>query len=147
MKSNRGEKRGKSPLGGVKVVAEMLAHLDEVSRKRLLANVAQKDAELASDLEEHLFGFEEIARLDTKGLQVLLRETPIPILALALRNASESFLETVLANLSKKAGALIQDEMESQGKRKLSEVERAQAQVIRLAKKLDAAGKITLPGH
>jgi len=119
----------------MKAVLEMLEGLTVDERKNLLARVAQRDPRLAREIEERIYSFEMIVRLDAAELQKLLRETPRPTLALALRSASEEIQAAVFGNLSVRAADELREEIRVSGPRKLSDVRAAQAAIAELARK------------
>jgi flagellar motor switch protein FliG len=135
--------KSKSNVGGVEAVAEMLNLMDAADRERLLGEVAKRDAELASKIEEHLFVFEHLADFEDSSLQILLREVPPEVLALSLRSTSDAVKTAIFKNISARAGNALREELESATPRKLSDVEGAQARILIIAKSLLSAGKIS----
>lgn len=119
----------------MKAVLEMLEGLGAGERKLLLARVAERDARLAREIEERIFGFEWIVKLEAAEMQMLLRETPRPMLALALRAASEEIQAAVFGNLSARAAEELREEIRGSGPRKLADVRAAQTSIARLARK------------
>lgn len=137
------DKKGRpAPHGGVRGIAEMLNLMDDESRERLLANVAQRDPSLADNIRKQMFVFEDLTKLGPLAMQTLLREIPHQILVLALRNASVAVKEFFYQNLSEKMGTLLREEVDEQGLKRVTDIEVAQAEIIKLLKRLIAEGKI-----
>ncbi len=129
---------------GVNAVAEMLNWMDPETRKRLMENLARQDSNLAQTLESKVFGFENLIQFDDRSLQHLLREIPYQKLALALRKVPEELKARILKNLSETASQLVLEEMEAQGKQKLSDVHSMQREIAQVAQQLIKEGKIQL---
>ena len=125
-----------SPLGGVRVAAHMLSGLDAEVRARILANIAKRDSKLAAEIQKNLFTFDDITRLSSWDIQKLLQKTPLTDLALALRNAPEEIKDFVFKNLSQRTGKLLQDEIQTLGPRRVSEIEAEQNKIVSIAKEL-----------
>lgn len=147
--SGNGGKR----LGGPAAVAAMLSSLDALGSggeagkaKALLQAIAEKHPDLASEIEELLFVFEDVAKLDDASLQKLLAQVPVKTLTHALKAASSGLQQRVFANMSPRAGERLRDDMDSLQKLKRSEAEAAQQEIARLARTLLDKGEIALPG-
>lgn len=95
-------------------------------------------------LEDLMFVFGNLADLDNKGMQLLLREVTSDQLAIALKGADELVREKVFSNMSKRAKEMLVEDMESRGPTKLSDVEEAQKNILAAAKQLADDGKISL---
>ncbi|HAR41721.1 MAG TPA: hypothetical protein DCS07_03690 [Bdellovibrionales bacterium] len=127
---------GKSPLGGVRAAANMLSGLDAAARARILANIAQRDPKLAAEIQKNLFTFEDLTRLSTWDIQKLMSKIPMNILALALRNSPQEIKDFAFQNLSERTGKILQEEIQTLGPRRVSEIEAAQEKIVALAKEL-----------
>lgn len=126
----------KPKLSGVAAVADMLNLMDASDRERLLADVAKRDPALATQIEEQLFTFESLSRLDDPTLQSLLHRVPQAILGLALRTATAELKASIFRNLSLRTAAALREEIETSPPRKLSDVHAAQAAIVAIAKSL-----------
>lgn len=131
-------------IGGVKVVAEMLNHLDAESRERILGNVAARDSALVDNIRKEMFVFADLAKLEDRELQLLLREVPEKKLALALRKAPQDVMLRFFANLSERMALRVKEEIITMGPQKVADVEFAQGEIIAIAKRLEDEGKIVL---
>lgn len=93
-----------------------------------------------------MFVFEDLAELDDRGMQTLLREVPSGILITALKGAEPAIREKIFANMSKRAADMMRDDLEVKGPVRLSEVDAAQKEVLAAARKLADAGQLSLGG-
>lgn len=93
-----------------------------------------------------MFTFEDLRKLDDRSLQVLFRDIERDTLAIAMKNASEDLRSRVFANMSERAAKMLQEDLESKGPLRLSEVESAQREILATAQKLDREGAIILRG-
>lgn len=143
-KSSHPHSKGSPLKGGVDGVADMMNELDPEHRERLLANVAQRDPSLAQKIRDQMFVFEDLSRLNDPSIQTLLREIPSELWAIALRNAPSEFQEVILRNLTKRARAVMEEDIQGTGPQLLSKVQEAQRKIVALAKKLEGAGKLSL---
>ncbi|QWR77775.1 flagellar motor switch protein FliG [Candidatus Magnetomonas plexicatena] len=133
-------------VGGVKKVAQILNSIDKATEELILENIESHDYELADAIRQFMFVFEDLTRLDDRGIQMVLKEVSTEDLSLALKTASEGLKEKVFKNMSKRAAEILKDEMESKGPVRVSEVEKSQQNIIKIARKLSEEGKIILPG-
>ena len=132
--------------GGVESVASMLNVIDRATERNLLENLAQEDPDLVEEIRRRMFVFDDIAKLADKDVQSILKEVETSQWALALKGASEDLKETILGNLSKRAGDLLREEIDYLGPVKLSEVEKMQQQIVDVTRRLEDAGELTLHG-
>ena len=128
----------------IRDLAKMFNVMDPEHREKLLKDVALKDPDLVSAILEQFFGFEDIAQMEPKYLQILLQKVPSSQLILALRNAAPPFIETILGQLSKRTAEELKEQLSSQGPQKLTAVQAAQAEIVKLAKELEGQGKLLL---
>ncbi|MBF0592076.1 MAG: flagellar motor switch protein FliG [Nitrospirae bacterium] len=133
-------------VGGVKKVAQILNQTDKSTEELILDNIESHDYELADSIRQLMFVFEDLARLDARGIQMVLKEISTEDLSLALKTASEGLKDKMFKNMSKRAAEILKEDMEVRGPVKLSEVEKAQQNIIKKARELGEEGKIVLPG-
>jgi flagellar motor switch protein FliG len=129
---------------GAKLVAEIMNVADEAVEARVLAHLDAQAPEVADTIRGLMFTFEDLLRLDDRGMQMLLKDVARDELMLALKTASPAMRDKVLANLSQRAAEILQDDMSTMGPARLKDVERAQAGIVAAARRLDAEQKITL---
>mgnify|MGYP001610868989 CR=1 FL=1 len=121
---------------GVEAVAEMLNQLEPAERQKMLENIAARDPVLAKKIQDKLFIFENLLTFEDALLQLVLKEIPQPVLALALRAASDELKGLVFRNLTKRAAEAVQEEIASSAPRKLSEVREAQKKIAEIAQSI-----------
>lgn len=138
------ESMSKEPKTGVKAVVEILNNLDTAHREKLLQEISEREPRLAEEIKKHLFVFEDFLKIAPKELQLLIRSIPPSRLALALRKATNELKNMFFENMSKRASQSLQDEIQQLGPQKLSDVQKAQNEIIEAAKKLETEGKILL---
>jgi flagellar motor switch protein FliG len=135
--------RGKA-LGGAQPVADMLNYVDKATEERVLSGITEFDPELAESVRGLMFVFEDLAQIDGRSMQVLIREVGKDKWVLALRTASPQLKEKIFTNMSERAGTLLREELESNGPVRLRDVEKAQKDVLDLARELEADGQLFL---
>lgn len=131
-------------LGGVEMAANILNQMDRTRESELLGAIEERNPELAEKIRQLMFTFEDLLKIDDRGIQVLLKEISSEDLALALKGASEEIREKIFSNMSERAKAMLKEDMEAMGPVRVSEVEKAQQKIAMLAKKLESEGKIVL---
>jgi flagellar motor switch protein FliG len=130
--------------GGVHSVAEILNVADRGTGRALMENLAQEDAELVEEIRRLMFIFEDLCKLSDKDIQNVLKNIETNQWAMALKGASADLKQKILGNMSTRAAANLQEEMEFLGSVKLSEVEGVQQQIVDVVRKLEDAGEITV---
>ena len=133
-------------LGGPKAAAEILNRLETSRSGSILEQIRESEPELAEKVQEKMFVFDDLAKLDDRSLQVLLREVPSDGLVVALKGAPGPLREKFFSNMSKRAAEMLRDDLDAKGPVRLSEVESAQKSILQVAQRLDAAGQINLTG-
>ncbi len=129
-------------LGGVQPIAEMLNVMDKASEQNIMARVEEKDPQLAEEIRKLMFVFEDIVFIDDRGMQTLLKEVPNDKLVIALKTAPEEIKDKIFRNISKRAADLLKEDLDAMGPVRLSDVEAAQQEIVNVAKRLEAEGKI-----
>ncbi len=130
--------------GGPEKAAEILSHAGRELEDELLSEVEDENPTLAEEIRKYLFTFEDFLNVDDFAIQTLLREISTDDLKLALKGAPPELREKFFRNMSKRAADLIKEELEMMGPVRITEVEKAQVNIIRIAKKLEQEGKIIL---
>ncbi len=128
--------------------ADFAARLINLSanQKALLAALAERDAGLAGRIAEQLVTFSDLLKIDTRGMQLIVREVDTDVLAVALKGADAATRAHVFAAMSSRAAAQLQDDLAARGPMKREEVDAAQAQVAAIVRQLGEAGVLMLPG-
>ena len=131
-------------LGGVQPVAEMLNVMDKNTEKAIMSRIEERDPILAEEIRKLMFVFEDIAKIDDKGIQSLLKEVPNDKLLLALKTANEDIKNKIFKNISQRAAQLLKDDLSNMGPSRLSDVEGAQVEIVNVARRLEGEGKIMI---
>ena len=130
--------------GGVGAVAEMLNVSDRATERALLENLSQDDPDLVEEIRRLMFVFEDIAKFNDKDLQTVLKNVESSQWAVALKGASPELKEKVFSNMSKRAGDMLQEEMDFSGAVKLSVVESKQQEIVDIIRRLEDTGELEL---
>ncbi len=138
-----GSKEGKK-VGGNNSVAEILNQVDRATEEEVLAEIEENSVQMAEDIRNLMFVFEDCRFIDDKGMRELLKETSNDDLTLALKGASEEIKEIIFRNMSERASEMIKEELEFLGPTKLSDVEAAQQSIVKLVRKLESQGKLVI---
>lgn len=133
-------------VGGLQVLVDIINGVDKTTEETIMDLLEEEDAEMANDVKDLMFVFEDLVSVDDRGMREVLKKVEGPQLTLALKTASEEMKNKVLSNLSSRAAEMILEDLEVMGPVKLSEVEEAQQAVVLAAKELEADGTITLGG-
>jgi flagellar motor switch protein FliG len=140
------ERINKAHLGGVKAAAEILNLLGNSIETAVLDYVREADNELAQKIMDNMFTFDDLASLDDKGIQALLREIQSEALVVALKGASPELRDKILRNMSTRAAETLREDLESRGPVRLSEVEAEQKEMLKTVRRLADEGQIVLGG-
>lgn len=135
-----------SAAGGPEAVAEVLNLLSAGIEKELLDGVAETDVELSEQIKNLMFVFEDIVNLDDRGITRLLRDVDTKELSMALKVASDELRDRILGSMSSRARDALMEEMEFLGPVRVSDVETAQASIVKMARALEEAGEIVIGG-
>ncbi|HET7329778.1 flagellar motor switch protein FliG [Dyella sp.] len=142
--SGTSSKLKSASVGGLKAAAAILNAMETSRETELMSAIRTHDAGLSTKIEELMFVFDDLADIDDRSMQALLREVPSASLIVALKGAEASVREKIFANMSKRAADMLRDDLEVKGPVKLSEVDAAQKEVLQIARKLADAGQISL---
>ncbi|WP_448587789.1 flagellar motor switch protein FliG [Thermocrinis sp.] len=131
---------------GIPLVANILNVLDKNVANSILLKLEQEDPYLAEKIREKMFTFEDIRKLDNRAIVEILKAVDKNTLMIALKGAPEDIKEKFLSNMSKKASDIMREDMEAMGPVRVSDVEKAQKEVIKVIKNLADQGIIDLSG-
>lgn len=131
-------------LGGVQPVAEMLNVMDKNTETSIMSRLEEKDPLLAEEIRKLMFVFDDITKIDDRGIQTLLKEVPNDKLLLALKTANEDIKNKVFKNISARAAEMLREDLSNMGPSRLSDVEGAQQEIVNVARRLEAEGKILI---
>jgi flagellar motor switch protein FliG len=126
------------------LMAEIFNNFDRQVESRFLNLMEEKQRDSADRIRALMFVFEDLSKLDTGGVQTLLRVVDKSDLALALKGSSDTLRQLFLSNMSERGGKLLRDDMAAMGPVRLKDVDAAQARMVAVAKDLSARGEILL---
>ncbi|MFO1410023.1 MAG: flagellar motor switch protein FliG [Steroidobacteraceae bacterium] len=141
---NKGTKS--AGFGGPKVAAEIL-NLAGAAEAKIIEEITKSDSTLSQQIQDLMFVFEDLAQVDDRGIQELLREIPGDKLIIALKAADEEMKQKIFKNMSERAATMLKDDLEAKGPVKLSEVEAAQKEILLTARRLSDEGRLALGGR
>ena len=133
-------------VGGVEPVAEILNSVDKATETRILASIEETNPDLAEQIRELMFTFEDMALIDAKQMQLVMKDVDQADMVLALKTASDAVKELIFGSMSSRAAEMVREDLENLGPAKLSDVEAAQQKIIKVVKKLEEAGTIIIAG-
>lgn len=128
-------------LGGVEPIADMLNLMDKTTEKTIMARVEEKDPELAEEIRKLMFVFDDLVYVDDRGIQELLKVVDNQKLTMALKTAPEEVKAKLFKNMSNRAANLLKEDLEAMGPTKMSDVEKAQQELVQQIKDLESKGK------
>jgi flagellar motor switch protein FliG len=131
-------------LGGVQPVAEMLNVMDKNTESSIMSRLEERDPLLAEEIRKLMFVFEDITKIDDRGIQTLLKEVPNEKLLLALKTANEEIKNKVFKNISQRAADMLREDLNNMGPSRLSDVEGAQQEIVNAARRLESEGKLLI---
>ncbi len=129
-------------LGGVEPVAEMFNLMDKNSEQSIMSRVEEKDPLLAEEIRKLMFVFDDLVKVDDKGMGLILKEVNNETLLRALKSSPDPLREKIFRNMSKRAADLIRADLETLGPVRVSDVEAAQQQMLGIARRLEEEGKL-----
>ena len=137
---------GGSKVGGVEPVAEILNSVDKATETRILSTIEESNPDLAEQIRELMFTFEDLALIDAKQMQTVMKDVDQADMVLALKTSSDAIKELIFSSMSTRAAEMVRDDLENLGPVKVSDVEAAQQKIIKVVKKLEEDGTIVIAG-
>lgn len=133
-------------IGGPKAAADILNFVERNNEERILTEIEEMYPDMAEQIRNLMFTFEDMQKIDDKGIQAVLKEVPRDQLVLSLKTASAPLQELLFRNVSQRAAAMIQEDLSAMGPVKLKDIEKAQQGIVDIVRRLEAEGKIQLGG-
>nr|BBA20433.1 flagellar motor switch protein [uncultured spirochete] len=130
--------------GGIETIVEVLNHVDRGTEKNIIENLEDEDPELAEEIKKRMFVFEDIVLLDDRSIQKVLREVDGQELAKALKAVDTEVQDKIFRNMSKRASALLKEDMDFMGPIRLKDVEESQQRIVNIIRKLEDQGEIVI---
>ena len=131
-------------INGIRSAAEILNQMDRSVESAILKGIEEQKQGLADEIRRHMFVFEDLCQADDREVMAILKEVTNEVLQLALKTASEELKEKIFKNMSERAAQMLKEDLEVMGPVRLKDVEGAQQNIIKVAKKLESEGKIVL---
>ncbi len=136
-----------STFGGIKTAAKIMNFTKTDMEGQILGSISADDEELANKIQDNMFTFENFDALDNRSVQTLMRSIDGDLLMTAVKGATEAVKERFLSNMSQRARLMFLDDMEDKGPIRITDVEEAQKDILRIARRLSDAGDIVLAGR
>jgi len=136
-----------STFGGIKTAAKIMNFTKTDMEGQILGSINAEDEELANKIQDNMFTFENFDALDNRSVQTLMRSVDNDLLMTAVKGATETVKERFLSNMSQRARLMFLDDMEDKGPIRITDVEEAQKDILRIARRLSDAGDIVLAGR
>jgi flagellar motor switch protein FliG len=133
-----------SKAGGIECLADILNRSDRMTEKSIMESLEENDPELAENVRELMFVFEDLIQLDDRAIQRMLREVETKDLALALKSTNEEVKEKIFKNMSERAGGMLKDDMEYMGPVRAKDVQEMQTKIVGIIRALEATGEIII---
>ena len=125
-------------------MADIFNNLDRNAENRFMSALEERNRESAERIKQLMFTFEDLVRLDTAGVQMMLRTVEKDKLAMALKGGSDAIKELFFKNMSERAGKMLKDDMDALGPVRLRDVDQAQSAIVAMTKELAASGQIEI---
>jgi flagellar motor switch protein FliG len=133
-------------IGGPKSAADILNFVDRNNEERIITEIEEMFPDLAEQIRNLMFTFEDVKKIDDRGVQTVLKDVPREQLVLSLKTASPDLKDLIFRNVSQRAAEMIKEDLEALGPVKLKDVEKAQQGIVDVVRKLEAEGKIVIGG-
>lgn len=133
-------------VGGAEVIANILMRMDKANEGGIMARITENSQTLADNIRALMFVFDDIVKVDDRGIQELMKEISKEELPVALRGANPDVKEKFFKNMSSRAAEMLKDDMEARGPVKVSDVEKAQQNILKVCRKLEDEGRIVIAG-
>lgn len=130
--------------GGPKALVDLLNRVDRSTERLILDSLSENNPELADQVKNMMFVFEDIVQLDDRAVQQILKEVDVKDLATALKSVGQEVQSKILNNMSERAAGLLKEDMDYMGPVKLRVVEEAQQKIVAVIRRLEEAGEITI---
>lgn len=133
-----------SKAGGIEALANILNRADRATERNVIELLEIQSPQLAEEVRELMFVFEDIITLDDRAIQRILREVETKDLAMSLKGTKEDVKEKVYKNMSERAQQMLRDEMEYMGPVRAREVQEIQTKIVGIIRTLEVAGEIVI---
>jgi flagellar motor switch protein FliG len=141
-----GDRMRKSSLGGVKTAAEIINMMGSAVETSVLDYIREADADLAQKIMDNMFTFDDLIKVDDKGIQSLLKDVQSESLIIALKGATPELRDKVFRNMSSRAAETLKEDLEASGPVRVADVENEQKEMLKIVRRLADEGLIVLAG-
>jgi flagellar motor switch protein FliG len=131
-------------VGGVQSLVDILNRSDRGTERLVLETLEESDPELADEVRQRMFVFEDITQLDDRSVQLVLRQVDTKDLAMALKGVRAEVRQLILHNMSERASQNLLEEIDLLGPVRLKSVEEAQGGIVRVIRSLEESGQLVL---
>jgi flagellar motor switch protein FliG len=131
---------------GPKSAANILNFVERTNEERILSEIEEMYPDLAENIRNLMFTFEDVKKIDDRGIQTVLKEIPRDQLLISLKTASEELRDLLFRNMSQRAAQMLTEDLSAMGPVKLKDVEKAQQSIVDTVRRLEAEGKIAVGG-
>lgn len=128
---------------GTATVAQILNEAEISVERYVLENIQERDPQMADDIKEQMFLFEDIIHFDDRTVQLIINEMEKADLVMGLKGVEDELAEKFLSNMSNRAADMLTEDMEALGPVPLKDVKEAQNRIIKKIKELEEDGQIT----
>jgi len=135
-----------SKMGGVEAASQIMGTIDRATESSILTAMDEVDPDLANEIRNLRFTYEDILKIDDHGVQLMLREITQEDLLISLKTASEELIDKIFSNMSERASTMLKEDLEAMGLTKITEVERSQQKIVSIVKRLEEEGRIIVGG-
>ncbi len=133
-----------SKAGGPKALVDLLSRVDRSTERLILDSLSESNPELAEEVKNMMFVFEDVTMLDDRAIQAILKEIDSKDLGTALKGVKKEVQDKIFKNMSERAVGLLQEDMEYMGPIKLRTVEEAQQKIVAAIRRLEDSGEINI---
>ncbi len=132
---------------GIKIAAEILNQVETKAESDIMDVIEKASPDLAIKIQEKMFVFTDLLTIDSRGIQMLIKELSTDLLSVALKGSEEDIKQKFLSNMSERGSEMLMEDIEAKGPVKVSDVEKAQQEIIKIARRLEQEGKLIRAGR
>ncbi len=131
-------------LGGIDFVADMMNNIDRSTERKVFDQLGKTNPELAQDIRDKMFVFENILDMDDRSIQRFVRDLDTKDVVFALKNASEDMKAAFFNNMSKRMADTVRGDLEITSNVRLKDVEEAQQRIVNVIRRLEEQGEVII---
>ncbi|MBR9984670.1 MAG: flagellar motor switch protein FliG [Desulfosarcina sp.] len=133
--------------GGVPRLAEILNMIDGTAAEQIIEEIEDNDPDLAAEIRQNMFVFDDIILVDDRGLQKVLRSVESQELAIALKATTDEVKEKIFGNMSERAAGILKEEMDVSGAVRIKDVTDAQQKITKIVQDMERKGELVVSGR